>query len=152
MTGSRSALPRTHVTDHAPCWGDPDFAVADNRWKTGKDLVAICEPVLYVCGGCPYRAACIRQVLPAKNDFDGVCGGRIWLNGLIVHALPDADPSELPPPVIRKSCGTAAGSRAHRRAVEQQCPRCEPFYRPGPNPLDDEDHPEAHQLELPDVA
>ncbi|MFI7136604.1 hypothetical protein ACIBQ5_02190 [Streptomyces massasporeus] len=151
MTGPKSRLPGTHVIGHAPCFGDPDFAVADDRWKTGQELVAICEPVLYVCGGCLYRAACIRQVLPAKSGFTGICGGRIWLNGEIVHALPEADSSELPRPVIRKSCGTAAGSRAHRRAVEQQCPRCQPFYRPGPNPLEDEDQEVAQQLELPEV-
>ncbi|MCK7627257.1 hypothetical protein MUU72_29880 [Streptomyces sp. RS10V-4] len=151
MTGTRGAQPGTYVTEHAPCWGDPDFAVADNRWKNGKDLVAICEPVLYVCSGCPYRAACIRQVRPAKSAFDGVCGGRVWLNGVIVSALPDADPSELPPPVIRKACGTAAGSRAHRRAVEQQCPDCEPFYTPAANPLGEADD-DTQQLELPCVA
>ncbi|MFF3976985.1 hypothetical protein [Streptomyces sp. NPDC001828] len=150
MTGSRKAPPGTHVTTHAPCWGDPDFAVADHRWENGQDLVAICEPVLYVCGNCSLRAACIRQVLPAKSAFDGVCGGRIWLNGAIIQALPDADPAELPPAMIRKACGTPAGSRAHRRAVEQQCPRCEPFHTPGPNPLDTENH--AEQLELPDAA
>ncbi|MEV0444974.1 hypothetical protein AB0I84_31465 [Streptomyces spectabilis] len=125
MTGFRSALPGTHVTGHAPCWGDPDFAVADDRWNTSEDLVAICEPVLYVCGRCPYRAPCIRQVIPAKSEFTGVCGGRIWLNGTIIDALPEAEHNELPPPVIRKSCGTAAGVRAHRRAVEQQCPECQ---------------------------
>ncbi|MGW6393290.1 hypothetical protein ACWFR1_22915 [Streptomyces sp. NPDC055103] len=139
MTGTRN-LPDIHVTEHAPCWGDEDFAVADHRFKNSKDLIKLCAPVLYVCGGCPYRAACIRQVRPAKSEFSGICGGRIWLNGEIVQALPDADPAELPPPVIRKACGTAAGSRAHRRAVEQQCPRCQPFHAP------------AEQLELPASA
>ncbi|MFD5428262.1 hypothetical protein [Streptomyces sp. NPDC127084] len=125
MTGPRPPA-GTHVTSHAPCWGDPDFAVADDQWKDSGDLVAICEPVLYVCGGCHFRAACIRQVSPAKARFDGVCGGRIWLNGGIIHALPEAADSELLPPVIRKSsCGTAAGRRAHRRAAEQMCPQCE---------------------------
>ena len=149
MTGSRTLI-GTHVISHAPCFGDEDFAVSDDRWKNGIELVAICEPVLYVCGGCPHRAACIQQVAPAKSGFTGICGGRIWLNGVIIHELPDADPSELPVPVIRKSCGTAAGSRAHRRAVEQQCPRCLPYYRPGPNPLDAEEQA-AQQLELPDA-
>ncbi|MQY11480.1 hypothetical protein SRB5_15990 [Streptomyces sp. RB5] len=146
MTGSRTQ-PGTHVAEHAPCWGELDFAVADDRWKTEKDLVAICAPNLYVCGGCPYRAECIQQVLPAKSNFDGICGGRIWLNGTIIHALPEAQSSELLAPVIRKSCGTAAGSRAHRRAVEQQCPRCELFARFMPDPAD-----EAEQLELPDIS
>jgi hypothetical protein len=117
--------------------------VADDRWKTSDDVMAICGPVLYVCGGCPFRAACIRQVLPAKTEFTGICGGRIWLNGSILHALPQAEDSELPPPVIRQSCGTAAGSRAHRRAVEQQCPQCQPYHRPS--------H-EAQQLALPDES
>ncbi|MGW2860959.1 hypothetical protein [Streptomyces sp. NPDC001205] len=150
MTGSHKAPPGTYVTAHAPCWGDSDFAVADHRWETGKDLVAICEPVLYVCGNCSFRAACIRQVRPAKSAFDGVCGGRVWLNGVIVQALPDVDPAELPPAVIRQACGTSAGARAHRRAVEQQCPQCEPFCTTGRNPPDAED--DAQQLELPYVA
>ncbi|MFE5970111.1 hypothetical protein [Streptomyces sp. NPDC056463] len=136
MTGTRT-LPGIHVTEHAPCWGDEDFAVADHRFKTSKDLIELCEPVLYVCGGCPFRAACIRQVRPAKSEFSGICGGRIWSSGEIVYSLPDADPTELPPPVSRKACGTAAGVRAHRRAVEQQCPRCQAFQA------------DAEQLELP---
>ncbi|MFB7742469.1 hypothetical protein [Streptomyces sp. NPDC056132] len=69
-----------------------------------------------------------------------------------MRALPEADPSELPPAVIRKACGSAAGARAHRRAVEQQCCDCQPFYQPGPNPLDAEVESGAQQLELPDTA
>ncbi|MEU2558413.1 hypothetical protein ABZ626_03560 [Streptomyces longispororuber] len=143
MTGSRGTLTGTHVTGHAPCWGDPDFAVADGRWKTTEDLVAICEPVLYICGHCPYRAACIRQVVPAKAGFTGVCGGRIWLNGVIIRALPQTAPDELPPPVIRKACGTTAGVRAHRRATEQMCPKCRALQSAMAAPSTD------GQLELP---
>lgn len=124
MTGTRN-LPGIHVIEHAPCWGDEDFAPADHRFKTSSDLIKLCSPVLYVCGGCPYRSGCIRQVRPAKTEFSGICGGRIWSNGEIVYALPDADPTELTPPVIRKACGTPVGVRAHRRAAEQQCPRCQ---------------------------
>ncbi|MGM9465357.1 hypothetical protein [Streptomyces murinus] len=149
MTGTRIVPLGTPVTEHAPCWGDPDFAVADHRWKSSEELVAICEPVLYVCGGCPHRAACIRQVRPAKTRFDGVCGGRIWLNGAILQAVPDAEVSELPPPVIRKACGSAAGARAHRRAVEQQCARCEPFNHVIEGPQGEAGEDEIQQLELP---
>ncbi|MFD9792071.1 hypothetical protein ACFWXK_14095 [Streptomyces sp. NPDC059070] len=152
MTGARGIPPGTHVTAHAPCWGDFDFAPAEGRCKTGKALMATCKPLLYICHRCPYRAACIRQVRPAQSQFSGICGGRIWLDGAIVEAAPDAHPSELPPPVVRKSCGTRAGSRAHRRAAEQQCPQCEPYYQPGRNPLDDEDQEGAQQCELPYVA
>ncbi|MFE7129315.1 hypothetical protein ACFVIM_00450 [Streptomyces sp. NPDC057638] len=147
MTGMRTLHSANEFEGHAPCFGDLDFAVADDRWKTVEDLLKICEPVLYVCGGCPHRAACIRQVVPTKSAFAGICGGRIWLNGVIVRALPTADPTELPPPVIRKACGSSEGSRAHRRASEQQCPNCAPFRNPVPRPVTEE---EAEQFLLLD--
>ncbi|MEV7279704.1 hypothetical protein [Streptomyces sp. NPDC093111] len=137
MTGTRN-LPGIHVTEHAPCWGDEDFAVADDRFKSSADLIKLCSPVLYVCAGCPFRAACIRQVRPAKTEFSGICGGRIWNNGEIVCTHPDAEPAELLAPVIRKAaCGKAAGVRAHRKAAEQLCLRCQEF------------DTDADQLELP---
>ncbi|MFB7828867.1 hypothetical protein [Streptomyces hydrogenans] len=135
MTGTRN-LPGTHITEHAPCWGDPDFAVDDDRWTNATDLIRLCEPVLYVCGHCPFRAACIRQVRPSKSEFSGICGGRIWVNGAVVRALPGVGPEDLPPPVNRKACGTAAGVRAHRRAVEQQCSKCDSFTQAGAQQLE----------------
>ncbi|WP_328925548.1 hypothetical protein OG429_13415 [Streptomyces sp. NBC_00190] len=124
MTGPRQTTD-THVTDHAPCFGDGDFSPAADRWDDISGLRDICDPILHVCGRCPFRAACILQVNPAKAAFDGVCGGRIWNDGTILAAVDGADDSELLPPVSRQSCGSKQGVRAHRRAAERMCTKCD---------------------------
>lgn len=124
MTGPRQTT-ETHMTADPPCFGDDDFSPAADRWTDISGLRDICDPLLHVCGGCAYRAACIRQVNPAKATFDGVCGGRIWNDGTILVAVDGADDSELLSPVSRQSCGKKQGVRAHRRAAERMCAKCD---------------------------
>lgn len=39
------------------------------------------EPGLQVCSLCESKAECLNQVDPANNNFDGIVGGAIWING-----------------------------------------------------------------------
>lgn len=111
-------------TRRAPCKGRPDFAPADDAWRTADDLRRLCRDALDICGPCPFRAECITTVMPAQAKFDGVAGGRIWCNGEVVAALPDTFEEELPEPRLRASCGTEAGARDHNRNGERACPSC----------------------------
>lgn len=112
---------------HAPCFSRPELAPAEEP-PTARLAREAFGQALAVCGPCPLRAECIADVRPQKVGFTGVCGARLWFDGQVIAELDDADPSELPPPTFRKACGTAAGARAHRRAVEQQCGQCAPFH------------------------
>ena len=42
------------------------------------------------CRQCPYRAECLERVQPARDYYDGVCGGYVWLNGQIIGGLTTA--------------------------------------------------------------
>ncbi|WP_425834235.1 hypothetical protein [Streptomyces fractus] len=107
----------------APCVGDPRFTPNDARADTLRtphvtDLLTTCET-------CPFRARCIALVKPHHSHFDGICGGRLWLDGWIRATCRGAEPGELDsegePPIVH---GTEAGARAHHRRGEEACTLC----------------------------
>jgi hypothetical protein len=42
------------------------------------------EPALSICRACPVTELCVEVLNPQKSYMDGVCGGRVWRNGLLV--------------------------------------------------------------------
>ncbi|MFH8771986.1 hypothetical protein [Streptomyces sp. NPDC017958] len=109
---------------HAPCQGRDGFTVRDDQWKTRADLKRLCGPLLPTCGPCPFRAKCIATVKPAQAIFDGIAGGRLWCNGVVISALDDVFDEELAEPKLRATCGTEAGAKDHIRHGERPCPSC----------------------------
>ncbi|MCX4858303.1 hypothetical protein OG426_30570 [Streptomyces canus] len=108
----------------APCCGLDGFTVGENDWKTGADLKRLCGPQLATCGPCPFRAECIATVKPAQAFFDGIAGGRLWCNGVVIASLDDVCDEELAEAKLRASCGTEAGAKDHIRHGESPCPSC----------------------------
>ncbi|MFE2346156.1 hypothetical protein [Kitasatospora cineracea] len=107
------------------CYRDRRFSPAEGTWKDKKTLTELCGPVLEWCTPCPFRAQCIRQVQPHPKRFDGVCGGRLWLDGQVIATASGADDADLPlPGKPRITCGTTAGAAGHQSRGEQQCPAC----------------------------
>jgi WhiB family redox-sensing transcriptional regulator len=41
---------------------------------------------LAACRDCPVTDLCVEVLNPSKTYMDGVCGGRVWRNGLLVLA------------------------------------------------------------------
>ncbi|MEU7640968.1 hypothetical protein AB0C11_33705 [Streptomyces sp. NPDC039016] len=108
----------------APCAGDVRFTPND---ATEDSLGAPqARTLLRICQNCPFRAQCISLVLPRASHFDGVCGGRLWLNGQIRATCKAAHPDELTEhdPYIHRGAGTEAGARAHSRRGERACSLC----------------------------
>ncbi|WP_327073178.1 hypothetical protein OG196_14120 [Kitasatospora purpeofusca] len=122
-----TALPDTDVCMPS-CYRDPRFSPAEGAWKDKKSLTDLCRPVLAQCTPCPFRAKCIRQVQPYPKKFDGVCGGRLWLDGLVIDTANGVSDDDLPAPgKPRPSCGTTAGVAGHQVRGEQQCQNCAAF-------------------------
>jgi len=109
-------------TLRAPCRGRDGFTVSEDDWNTGADLKRLCGPQLATCGPCPFRVECIATVKPAQALFDGIAGGRLWCNGVVINALDDVCDEELAEPKLRASCGTEAGAKDHIRHGERPCP------------------------------
>ncbi|MEU8919541.1 hypothetical protein AB0D10_01220 [Kitasatospora sp. NPDC048545] len=110
------------------CYRDLRFSPAEGAWKDKKTLSDLCLPVLGWCTPCPFRAQCIRQVQPHPKRFDGVCGGRLWLDGLVIASADGVDDDDLPlPGKPRTVCGTTTGVAEHQVRGEQQCARCAAF-------------------------
>ncbi|WP_369258859.1 hypothetical protein [Streptomyces sp. R35] len=106
----------------APCGGDGRFTPDDVSEDTLR--AAQTQQLLQVCQQCPFRSACISLVLPRRSKFDGICGGRLWLNGEIRATCENADPAELAEPTSPITHGTEAGARAHNRRGETACSLC----------------------------
>nr|BEK65666.1 hypothetical protein KPHV_28930 [Kitasatospora purpeofusca] len=118
-----SALPDTDLFMPA-CYSDLRFSPAEG-WKTKEALVKICEPVLPQCTPCPHRALCIRQIQPHPRKFDGVAGGRLWLDGEVIATADGVDDEDLPlPGKPRPKCGTTEGFDVHLTVGEQPCESC----------------------------
>ncbi|MDN0193939.1 hypothetical protein [Streptomyces sp. S.PNR 29] len=106
----------------APCAGDtrftPDNATADSlSTPQMRKLLAICQH-------CPFRAPCIALVKPRRSLFDGICGGRLWLDGEVRATCEGAHPGELREGAAPITHGTPAGARAHNRRGEPACSLC----------------------------
>ncbi|WP_145497579.1 hypothetical protein [Streptomyces sp. CFMR 7] len=106
----------------APCAGDFRFTPEETTAEAPTEpLVAL----LAVCQHCPFRAPCIDLVLPRASLFDGVCGGRLWRDGLVLATCDGAKPGELREYGRRPiTHGTEAGARAHNRRGERACSLC----------------------------
>ena len=77
------------------CHGRPGFVVAEDRWHDTAEMYEALAPLAQLCRGCPATAWCLTQVKPSRTRFDGVCAGRVWLNGLVVHPDPAMAKREL---------------------------------------------------------
>ncbi|MFF8769038.1 hypothetical protein [Kitasatospora sp. NPDC015120] len=120
-----TALPDTDRFMPA-CFRDPRYSPPEGKWKTKGGLTELCAPVLPNCVPCPHRAQCITQVAPHPRRFDGVCGGRIWLDGEVIATADGVDESDLPlPGKARDICGTTAGVDKHHAVGEQKCEACQ---------------------------
>ncbi|MCR8573058.1 hypothetical protein [Streptomyces sp. Isolate_219] len=112
----------TWWVSEAPCVGDVRFTPDD---ATEDSLRAPqTRRLLTVCRRCPFRAQCIDLVLPSRSLFDGICGGRLWLNGQILATCKGARPDELEEGADPINHGTEAGARAHNRRGETACSWC----------------------------
>ncbi|WP_324787158.1 hypothetical protein [Streptomyces sp. H51] len=107
-----------------PCRGRNGFAPSDDQFNSDRALRRLCGPLLTVCGPCPFRAECIATVMPAQAKFDGIAGGRLWSNGVVIDAVDDVFDEELAEPKLRATCGTEAGAKDHARHGESACPSC----------------------------
>ncbi|TQE21602.1 hypothetical protein Sipo8835_37255 [Streptomyces ipomoeae] len=111
----------------APCADNPAFVLPEG---IQLPMRVPSEELLKICDSCPFRAACIARVRPAKSKFDGVCGGRLWCDGQAIEACASAHSDELDEldrrrePGTYDSCGREAGARAHRRRGERACESC----------------------------
>ena len=122
-----TALPDTDLFTPR-CYRDPRFSPAEGTWKDKKSLSEICAPVLNSCGPCPFRAMCIRQVQPHPKRFDGVCGGRLWLDGMVIDTALGVLEEDLPMPgKPRVACGSDKGITEHHERGEQTCEQCRVF-------------------------
>ncbi|MFC1415409.1 hypothetical protein [Streptacidiphilus cavernicola] len=78
------------------CLGRADFVAAEGRWEAQPDeMYEELQPLAQLCRGCPAIADCLADVRPSRTGFDGVCAGRVWLNGLVVHPEPAVAKREL---------------------------------------------------------
>ncbi|MER5546522.1 hypothetical protein ACWDBP_34845 [Streptomyces sp. NPDC001233] len=111
----------------APCAGDTRFTPNDASEESLRALGF--QDLLKVCRVCPFRAACISLVKPRASLFDGICGGRLWLNGEIRATCETAHPGELAEGARPITHGTPAGARAHRRRGEPVCSLCKEAVR-----------------------
>lgn len=127
MTGQQNVATRQVDADawiaDAPCAGrDWLFdgvatASATVRW-------AAAQPALEVCATCPYTAQCAALVVPPGSRFDGVAGGRLYINGRPARPpVPRAPRARMGPPRTA-ACGTKSGYAAHRRHGEYPCEPC----------------------------
>ncbi|MFI5799090.1 hypothetical protein [Streptomyces sp. NPDC051677] len=132
----------------APCRGLHGFTVRESDWKTGADLKRLCGPQLGTCGPCPFHAECIATVKPAQAFFDGIAGGRLWCNGVVIAALEDVRDEELAEPKLRASCGTEAGAKDHVRHGERPCLSCRQAVREMTARRKDAKAKEPEQLQL----
>lgn len=111
----------------APCVDNPAFVLPEG---VQLPMRVPSEDLLKICDSCPFRAACIARVRPAKSKFDGICGGRLWCDGQAIESCASAHPGELDEPDgLREpgtydGCGREAGARAHRRRGERVCDNC----------------------------
>src|SRR6478752_857996 len=92
---------------NAPCAGDLRFT-PDN--PAAEEFTAVSGKLLAVCRQCPYRSRCVDLVLPHACRFDGVCGGRLWLDGRVHATCEGARPDELEEPGPFIPHGTEAGA------------------------------------------
>ncbi|MEU2593061.1 hypothetical protein ABZ649_04760 [Streptomyces albidoflavus] len=117
----------------ALCSGRSDFVLASTSGEATLRKKAALP--LAICGWCPHRAECVEFVQPRTSRFDGVCGGRLWLNGRELAHSPGL--AEEPTPAEsgdrRPPCGTATGRAAHERRGEPVCLSCASAARSRPS-------------------
>ncbi len=112
----------TWWVSEAPCAGDTRFTPDD---PTADSLsTPQTRKLLVICQDCPFQPRCIALVLPRHSLFDGICGGRLWLDGQVLATCKGARPDELEEGAAPITHGTEAGARAHNRRGETACSLC----------------------------
>ncbi|GHE09197.1 hypothetical protein GCM10010339_60640 [Streptomyces alanosinicus] len=112
-------------TSAAPCAGVDGYVPSEELMRSKpREVLEECVPLLEGCVElCPFVLRCYERVRPEASRFDGVCAGRMWVNGKVVATAEGA-------PVLPKllsqagTCGTSSGVKAHRRLGEPLCGEC----------------------------
>ncbi|ORT54285.1 hypothetical protein [Streptomyces sp. CB03238] len=112
----------TWWVNEAPCAGDRRFTPDDANEDSFR--APQIRMLLAVCQDCPFRARCIDLVLPRQSLFDGICGGRLWIDGTVRATCEGAHHDELEEGAAPITHGTEAGARAHNRRGETACSLC----------------------------
>ncbi|CAM5314047.1 hypothetical protein SABIM44S_00227 [Streptomyces abikoensis] len=110
-------------TDNAPCGGRPEYVPDSATLTSLKRLKESCGPLMAACTACPFVVQCFERVRPISSRFDGVCAGRLWVNGTLV------DEAAGVPPLPREqshagTCGTSTGVKGHRALGQSLCGPC----------------------------
>lgn len=119
-----STAPTTWL-DQAACAGSEGYILTAGQVKeAAEELMKAAEPLVRACLDCPVLAECYDRVRPKGSQFDGVCAGRLWINGQEASRALGA-PS-LPKALVSRAgvCGEPSGVRGHRRAGEPLCGQC----------------------------
>ncbi|MFJ7422708.1 hypothetical protein ACIQXD_29515 [Streptomyces uncialis] len=114
----------TEWVHQAPCAAVPGFVLPEGSRSTDMALIRKASLAMDHCQTCPYRSECIDLVQPGQAGFDGIAGGRLWINGHPVSSVTAAREDELTEPALRATCGTDSGWLQHRRRGERPCPGC----------------------------
>ncbi|MER5481747.1 WhiB family transcriptional regulator [Streptomyces sp. NPDC002812] len=74
----RSPPPRPHAVPWQSAAACAALSPAVVFARRAKDAA----PALRACAVCTVHTECEEAVAPAESRFDGVCGGRLWRNGI----------------------------------------------------------------------
>ncbi|MFE5089486.1 hypothetical protein ACFRCI_03610 [Streptomyces sp. NPDC056638] len=108
----------------APCAGVAGFVLPAGSRSTDKALIRKAGTHMALCRRCPFRVECIDHVMPEQSRFDGICGGRLWINGTAIRRVATARKAELNEPKLRATCGTDTAWLQHMRNDETPCLSC----------------------------
>lgn len=111
--------------DQAACAGSEGYILsAGQTEEPAEKLAKTVEPLVRTCLDCPVLAECYDRVRPKGSQFDGVCAGRLWINGQ--EATRALGAPSLPKALVSRAgvCGEPSGVRGHRRAGEPLCGQC----------------------------
>ncbi|PCG85491.1 hypothetical protein CIB93_14150 [Streptomyces sp. WZ.A104] len=107
----------------APCAGADGYVPSDGQLGAPDRLMEASAPLMQACvESCPFIVACYDRVRPDVG-FDGVCAGRLWIDGTPV-AVAEGAPRLRKLPSRAGICGTSSGVAGHRRVGEPLCGDC----------------------------
>lgn len=111
--------------EQAACAGSEGYVLSAGQTEgPAERLVKAVEPLVRACLACPVLNECYDRVRPKGSQFDGVCAGRLWINGQ--EAARALGAPALPKSLVSRAgvCGEPSGVRGHRRAGEPLCGQC----------------------------